>query len=150
MSSAPAARTLLAQVAAAVADGATLHCGGGHHDAGEAFVAPVLLTGVRPGTRGHREELFGPVAVVYRAADAADAVRIANDSPYGLGATVFTRDAELAGRVAEQLDVGMVSVNRLAPSSAALPFGGVKNSGVGRELGQLGMDEFANRKLVVS
>ncbi|WP_354241948.1 NAD-dependent succinate-semialdehyde dehydrogenase [Arthrobacter sp. UYEF20] len=149
MSSAAAARTLLAQVEGAVGDGATLHCGGFSTAAGEAHVAPALLTGVRPGTRAYREELFGPVAVVYRAEDEDDAVRLANDSPYGLGATVFTADAGRAGRIAERLEVGMVSVNRLAPSSAALPFGGVKNSGVGRELGPLGMDEFVNRKLLV-
>jgi succinate-semialdehyde dehydrogenase/glutarate-semialdehyde dehydrogenase len=149
MSSAEAARTLLAQVDAAVGDGATLHCGGFSTAAGDAFVVPALLTDVRPGMRAHREELFGPVAVVYRAEDEDDAVSLANDSPYGLGASVFTADADRADRIAERLDVGMVSVNRLAPSSAALPFGGVKNSGVGRELGPLGMDEFVNRKLLV-
>ncbi|WP_248758429.1 NAD-dependent succinate-semialdehyde dehydrogenase [Pseudarthrobacter sp. SSS035] len=149
MSSAAAARTLLAQVDGAVAEGATLLCGGFSTAAGEAYVSPTLLTDVRPGTRAYREELFGPVAVVYRAEDEDDAVRLANDSPYGLGASIFTADAGRADRIAERLEVGMVSVNRLAPSSAALPFGGVKNSGVGRELGPLGMDEFVNRKLVV-
>ncbi|WP_028267822.1 NAD-dependent succinate-semialdehyde dehydrogenase [Arthrobacter sp. MA-N2] len=151
MSSTAAAKSLIAQVNAAVASGATLHRGGTMASGrpGTAFVTPALLTGVRPGTRAYNEELFGPVAVVYRAEDEDDAVRLANDSPYGLGATVFTGDAAAAARMAERLEVGMVSVNRLAPSSAALPFGGVKNSGVGRELGPLGMDEFANRKLVV-
>ncbi|GAA2130819.1 NAD-dependent succinate-semialdehyde dehydrogenase [Arthrobacter humicola] len=147
MSSTTAARNLIAQINAAVASGATLHRGG--RLSGTAFVTPALLTDIRPGTRAHREELFGPVAVVYRAEDEDDAVRLANDSPYGLGAAVFTQDPERAARMAERLDVGMVSVNRLAPSSAALPFGGVKNSGVGRELGPLGMDEFVNRKLLV-
>lgn len=147
MSSATAARNLIAQINAAVASGAILHRGG--RLSGTASVTPALLTNIRPGTRAYREELFGPVAVVYRAEDEDDAVRLANDSPYGLGATVFTADAGRADRIAERLEVGMVSVNRLAPSSAALPFGGVKNSGVGRELGPLGMDEFVNRKLVV-
>ncbi|MDQ0819542.1 succinate-semialdehyde dehydrogenase/glutarate-semialdehyde dehydrogenase [Arthrobacter sp. V4I6] len=149
MSSAAAARTLLAQVEGAVAEGAALIGGGSSAAAGEAFVSPALLIGVRPGTRTYREELFGPVAVVYRAEDEDDAVRLANDSPYGLGASVFTADAGLADRIAERLEVGMVSVNRLTPSSAVLPFGEVKNSGVGRELGPLGMDEFVNRKLLV-
>lgn len=147
MSSNAAARSLVAQVNAAVACGATLHRGGTL--SGTAFVAPALLTGVKPGTPAYKEELFGPVAVVYRAKDEDDAVRLANDSTYGLGASVFTADAARASRVAERLDVGMVSVNQLPPSSAGLPFGGVKNSGVGRELGPLGMDEFVNRKLVV-
>lgn len=149
MSSAAAARTLLAQLESAVAEGATLLGGGCSAMAGETYVSPALLLDVRPGTRAYREELFGPVAVVYRAEDEDDAVRLANDSPYGLGASVFTADASRADRIAERLEVGMVSINRLVPSSAALPFGGVKNSGVGRELGPLGLDEFVNRKLLV-
>jgi succinate-semialdehyde dehydrogenase/glutarate-semialdehyde dehydrogenase len=147
MSSTSAARSLVAQINGAIASGARLHTGG--KISGSAFVTPALLTDIRPGTRAYSEELFGPVAVVYRAKDEDDAVRLANDSPYGLGASIFTGDAERAERVADRLEVGMVSVNQLPPSSAELPFGGIKNSGVGRELGPLGMDEFVNRKLVV-
>ncbi|WP_427015373.1 aldehyde dehydrogenase family protein [Pseudarthrobacter sp. P1] len=149
MFSAAAARELLAQIGDAVDAGARLHCGGAGTADGAEFVAPVLLTGVVPGMRAYSEELFGPVAVVYQVVDDDDAVRLANDSPFGLGATIFTGDPDRADRLAARLDVGMVSVNQLPPSDASLPFGGVKRSGVGRELGQLGLDEFANRKLVV-
>jgi succinate-semialdehyde dehydrogenase/glutarate-semialdehyde dehydrogenase len=98
--------------------------------------------------RAYHEELFGPVAVVYRTTSPADAVRIANDSPYGLGGAVFSSDVGLAAHVAGQLDVGMVGIDTTIKSAPELPFGGVKNSGIGRELGRLGLDEFANKKLV--
>lgn len=98
--------------------------------------------------RAYHEELFGPVAVLYRAASAEDAIRIANDSPYGLGGAVYSRDEVRAAHVADRLDVGMVGINTTIKSAPELPFGGVKNSGIGQELGRFGLDEFANKKLL--
>jgi len=107
-----------------------------------------VLSAVDPTMRAYREELFGPVAVLYRVDSAEHAVAIANDSPYGLGAAVFGHDETKAYEVADQLEVGMVGINTTIKSAPDLPFGGVKNSGVGRELGRFGLDEFANKKLV--
>jgi succinate-semialdehyde dehydrogenase/glutarate-semialdehyde dehydrogenase len=107
-----------------------------------------VLTGVTPEMRAYREELFGPVAVLYQVDSVDDAVELANDSPYGLGSAVFTGDLDQASDVANRLDVGMVGLNTTVKSAPDLPFGGVKNSGIGRELGRFGLDEFANKKLV--
>jgi succinate-semialdehyde dehydrogenase/glutarate-semialdehyde dehydrogenase len=107
-----------------------------------------VLTGIEPSNDAYREELFGPVAMVFRARDEQHAVEIANDTPYGLGSYVFTTDPEQAERVAEQLDAGMVFVNGVGVEGVELPFGGVKRSGFGRELGRWGIEEFLNRKLV--
>jgi succinate-semialdehyde dehydrogenase/glutarate-semialdehyde dehydrogenase len=98
--------------------------------------------------RAYHEELFGPIAVVYRVADDDAAVELANDSPYGLGAAVFCSNAERAQRVADRLECGMVWINSPVSSQADLPFGGVKRSGFGRELSDLGMREFVNHKLI--
>ena len=94
------------------------------------------------------EELFGPVASIIYARDERDAIRIANDSKYGLGASVWTQDLERGERVARQMETGTVYVNGLVKSDPRLPFGGIKNSGIGRELGRHGMLEFANAKTV--
>jgi succinate-semialdehyde dehydrogenase/glutarate-semialdehyde dehydrogenase len=94
------------------------------------------------------EELFGPVAVVHRAATEADAVALANDTPFGLGSYVFTNDSEQALRVADQLETGMVFINLTGADGVELPFGGVKRSGWGRELGRLGAEEFVNKKMI--
>ena len=136
------------QVEDAVAKGATLHLGGEVPDGEGAWYPATVLTGVEPSMRAHQEELFGPVAVLYRATSAQDAVAIANNSPFGLGAAVFGSDDARTQEVADRLDVGMVGINTLIKSAPDLPFGGVKNSGVGRELGRFGLDEFANKKLV--
>ena len=113
-----------------------------------AFYPATVLSGVDPSMRAYREELFGPVAVLYRVDSAGHAVAIANDSPFGLGAAVFGRDEARARDVADQLDVGMVGINTTIRSAPDMPFGGVKSSGVGRELGRFGLDEFANKKLL--
>lgn len=145
LSSEEAAEGLEKQVRRAVDDGATLALGGGRTG---AFFEPTVLTGVTENTAAWREEFFGPVAVVYRAADEADAVRIANGTPFGLGSYLFSTDPEQAARVAEQIEAGMVYVNLVLADSPELPFGGVKRSGIGRELGFLGADEFVNKKLI--
>ena len=107
-----------------------------------------MLTDVTPGMAAHHEELFGPVAVVYRAGSEDEAVALANDTSYGLGASVFSNDPERARRVGARIDAGMVFLNQAGGSQADLPFGGVKRSGVGRELGALGIEEFMNKKVV--
>ena len=95
-----------------------------------------------------KEELFGPVATVYKVASEEEAVEVANDTPFGLGSYVFTTDKEQAKRVADRIEAGMVYVNVVGADSAELPFGGVKRSGFGRELGRFGIDEFVNKKLI--
>jgi succinate-semialdehyde dehydrogenase/glutarate-semialdehyde dehydrogenase len=103
---------------------------------------------VDPDNDAYREEFFGPVATVYRVASEEEAIELANDSPFGLGSYVFTNDPEQAQRVADGLDTGMVYVNGVGLDSPELPFGGVKNSGFGRELGRYGIEEFTNKKLI--
>ncbi|MFZ3561859.1 MULTISPECIES: NAD-dependent succinate-semialdehyde dehydrogenase [unclassified Streptomyces] len=145
LSSVTAADTLERQVAAAVAEGATLHSegkrDGAHYPAG-------VLTGLTTEHATARQELFGPVAMVFKAADEDDALRIANDTPYGLGSYVFTNDPAQAERVAHGIEAGMVFVNGVGAEGAELSFGGVKRSGFGRELGRPGIEEFVNKKLI--
>jgi succinate-semialdehyde dehydrogenase/glutarate-semialdehyde dehydrogenase len=143
-----AAQGLMSQIDDAVAKGATVRTGGKRVDAGGSFVEATVLTDVTPDMRAFREELFGPVAVVYRVSDAEEAVQLANDTPYGLGGAVYTTDEELALAIADRLDTGMVWINEPEGGGAELPFGGTKRSGVGRELGPMGIDEFVNRKLI--
>lgn len=107
-----------------------------------------MITGVTPEMRAYSEELFGPAAVVYKVSDEDEAVELANSSPYGLGGAVWSQDVDKARAVADRLDTGMVWINGLAGSQADLPFGGVKRSGIGRELGKYGMAEFVNKKLI--
>jgi succinate-semialdehyde dehydrogenase/glutarate-semialdehyde dehydrogenase len=145
LSSPAAADRLQEQLAAATAQGATVVTGGQRQ--GNAFT-PTVLTGVTPENDAYREEFFGPVAAVYRVEDEDAAITIANDTPYGLGSYLFTTDAEQALRVADRIAAGMVYVNIVGADSPELPFGGVKASGFGRELGPLGADEFVNKKLI--
>ena len=145
LSSLAAAERLAEQVDRAVAQGATLVTGGVRDG---AFYPGTVLTGVTPEMDAYREEFFGPVGVVYRAEGEDEAVEIANATPFGLGSYVLTTDAEQADRVADRLDAGMVYVNVVLADSPELPFGGVKRSGTGREMGLLAADEFVNKKLV--
>ena len=145
LSSDAATERLEEQVDRAVAQGATAVLRGPRNG---NFFSPVVLSGVSADNDAYREEFFGPVAVVHRVTSEAEAVELANDTPFGLGSYVFTTDADQAMRVAEQLDAGMVFVNVVGAEGAELPFGGVKRSGVGRELGRFGMEEFVNKKLV--
>lgn len=145
LSSEAASANLQGQVERAVTSGATLALGGTR--AGTSF-APTVLVDVDEHNPAHREEFFGPVASVYRVASESEAVRIANDTPFGLGSYLFTTDPEQALRVADSIDAGMVYINIVGADSAELPFGGVKRSGYGRELGRFGVGEFANKKLI--
>jgi succinate-semialdehyde dehydrogenase / glutarate-semialdehyde dehydrogenase len=143
-----AVETLKAQVEDSVAAGATIRTGGFDHPGPGAFVDPVVITGVTPTMRVFREETFGPVAAVVRVPDEEAAIELANDSDYGLGASVWTRDVERGKGVAEKLESGMVFVNEVVVSDARLPFGGMKRSGYGRELGEWGIHEFTQIKSV--
>ncbi|GGA68187.1 aldehyde dehydrogenase family protein [Pseudoclavibacter endophyticus] len=145
LSSLAAAERLQAQIDRAVEQGATVVVGGTRDG---AYVPGTVLTGVTPEMDAYREEFFGPVGAVYRVADEAEAVRLANDTPFGLGSYVFTTDAEQAQRVADQIEAGMVFINAVLADEAALPFGGVKRSGTSRELGLLAADEFVNKKVI--
>ncbi|MCW3008135.1 MAG: succinate-semialdehyde dehydrogenase [Solirubrobacterales bacterium] len=148
LSSERTVETLMEQVGDAVDKGARVVVGGGRPDRPGAFFEPTILTDVTPDMRPYHEELFGPVAVVYRVRTEDEAVVLANDTPFGLGGSVFCTDLERARRVADRVDSGMVWINQPTASRPELPFGGIKRSGYGRELSDLGMFEFANRKLI--
>lgn len=148
MSSLHARADLVAQVADAVEKGATVHTGGQVPDGSGAYYPATVLSGVTAEMRAFHEELFGPVAVLYRVASAQEGIDLANDSPFGLGGAVFTSDPQEATYVSDRLEVGMVGINTTVKSAPELPFGGIKASGVGRELGKFGLNEFANKKLL--
>ncbi|MDR7084174.1 succinate-semialdehyde dehydrogenase/glutarate-semialdehyde dehydrogenase [Arthrobacter ginsengisoli] len=148
LSSTAALDGLAAQVDDAVAKGATVLTGGGRLDQPGAWFQPTVLAGVTEDMRAFSEELFGPVAVLYRVSSEDEAVELANNSVYGLGAVIQSTDPAKAAEIADRLETGMVYINEAPGSAAELPFGGIKRSGVGRELGKYGMDEFVNRKLI--
>ena len=148
LSSEAALQHLLAQVDATVKAGATLLLGGQRIDRPGAFMQPTILSGIQPGNPGYRDEFFGPVASFYRVKDTAAAIALANDSDFGLGGSVWTRDEARGRRVASLVHTGMMFINNLDWADADLPFGGVRLSGHGRELGQLGIQEFVNHKMV--
>jgi succinate-semialdehyde dehydrogenase/glutarate-semialdehyde dehydrogenase len=138
------------QVEASIAKGARRLCGGEIPNGPGAFYPPTVLSDVKKGMPAYDEEMFGPVAAVIKVKDVAEAIRVANDSPFGLGGGVFTRDLALGERLAtEEIDSGLVFVNGTVVSDPKLPFGGVKDSGYGRELSSFGIQEFVNIKTVV-
>ena len=148
LSSEAAAVQLAGQVDKAVAEGATVVLGGKRPDRPGAFMEATILTDIKPGMAAYHEELFGPVAAFYRVKEEQAAIDLANDSPFGLGGSVFTKDVKRGEHVADQIDTGMVFINHPTWTQADLPFGGTKRSGYGRELSELGIDEFVNKKLI--
>jgi succinate-semialdehyde dehydrogenase/glutarate-semialdehyde dehydrogenase len=145
LSSEAAAANLGTQVEQAVSNGAVLRSEG---EPRGAFFPGGVLENVTPENPAFHQELFGPVAMVFKVGSEDEAVAVANDTPFGLGSYVFTTDPEQAQRVADRLDVGMVFVNGVNADGVELPFGGVKRSGFGRELGRYGIEEFVNKKLI--
>ncbi|WP_115685619.1 NAD-dependent succinate-semialdehyde dehydrogenase [Corynebacterium senegalense] len=146
LSSRNAAEKLRRQLDDAIAAGATLHAGGELAEKG-AYLSPAVITGIPRGSESYYDEFFGPVAEVYKVSSDEEALEVANDSRYGLGGAVLSTDEDRAKALAAKLKVGMANVNTPAGEGAELPFGGVKRSGYGRELGPLGMDEFVNKQL---
>lgn len=149
LSSRQARDDLTKQVAKAINNGATLHYAGEPVSGEGFFYPPTILTNITRDNPAWFEEFFGPVAQVYVVEDDDEAVALANDSHYGLGGSVFSQDIERAKRLASRIETGMVFINALTGTAAELPFGGVKRSGYGRELSDLGIKEFVNQKLVV-
>lgn len=140
--------TLLDQIDRAVAKGAKVVMGGRRVDRPGSFMQPTILTNIKPGNPAFREEFFGPVALFFRVKNEDEAVALANDSDFGLGGSIFTKDIARGKRVATRIDTGMVFINHPTWTTPNLPFGGIKNSGYGRELSSLGIQEFVNKKLV--
>ena len=139
---------LLKQVDVAVKHGAVVVMGGKRLNRAGSYMQPTILTNVKPDNPAFRTEFFGPVAMVFPVKDEAAAIALANDSDFGLGGSVFTGDLARGRRVASAVDTGMMFINNLNWSDADLPFGGIKNSGYGRELGEMGIQQFVNKKLV--
>lgn len=139
---------LLEQVENAVDAGAKLLIGGARVDRPGAYMQPTILTDIEPENPAFRQEFFGPVALMFRVKDEDEAVALANDSDYGLGGSIFTQDVVRGQRLASRIETGMVFINHPTWTASDLPFGGIKNSGYGRELSRLGIEEFVNKKLV--
>jgi succinate-semialdehyde dehydrogenase / glutarate-semialdehyde dehydrogenase len=148
LSSEAALTLLLSQVEKAVAHGATIVTGGKRANQKGAFMQPTILTDVAPDNPAYSQEFFGPVALVFPAEDEEEAIAIANDSPFGLGGSIYTKKIEHGKRLASRIETGMVFLNYPSISTADLPFGGIKRSGYGKELSDLGIQEFVNRKLI--
>jgi len=148
LASIAAADEVAAQVTTAIRQGATLRAGGHRVEGPGAYLEATVLTDVTPEMDAYYEEIFGPVVLVFRAENEEHAIALANDSPFGLGASVFGTDPERNRRVAKRIEAGMVYLNKSGGSEADLPFGGIKRSGMGRELGAAGIEEFMNKKSV--
>jgi succinate-semialdehyde dehydrogenase/glutarate-semialdehyde dehydrogenase len=148
LSSDAALQLILRQIQEATSRGAQTVLGGGRAGKVGAFLEPTILTNVTSDNPAHKEEFFGPVALIFPAKDEEEAIAIANDSPFGLGGSVYTSDVERGKRVASRMETGMVFINYPDVSLPELPFGGVKRSGYGKELSSLGIEEFVNRKLI--
>jgi succinate-semialdehyde dehydrogenase / glutarate-semialdehyde dehydrogenase len=139
---------LLKQVDGAISKGAKLVMGGKRIDRPGSYMEPTILMDIKPENPAFRDEFFGPVALFFRVKDEDEAIALANDSDFGLGGSVFTKDVARGKRVASRVETGMMFINNISWSDAELPFGGIKNSGYGRELGDMGIQEFVNKKLV--
>lgn len=150
MNSARAKQKLQKQVDEAIAAGAHVYAGNQPIDLPGQFFQPTILTDITKDNPAYDQEMFGPVAAVYQVHSEAEAIALANDSSYGLGSTVFSNDPEHADRVAQQLEAGMTTINRAWITAPELPFGGVKHSGYGRELYQLGLNAFVNEHLILN
>jgi succinate-semialdehyde dehydrogenase/glutarate-semialdehyde dehydrogenase len=148
LSSEAAAVHLADQVKRSVDEGARVLLGGNRVNREGAFMEPTILTDLKPGITAYHEELFGPVASFYVVKDEQAAIDLANDSDYGLGGSIFTSDIARGKRIADQIDTGMVFINHPTWTKENLPFGGTKQSGFGRELSELGINEFVNKKLI--
>jgi len=148
LSSESALVDLLKQVDGAIAKGAKLLMGGKRVDRAGSYMQPTILMDIKPENPAFREEFFGPVALFFRVKDEEAAIALANDSDFGLGGSVFTKDLARGKRVASRVETGMMFINNISWSDAELPFGGIKDSGYGRELGDMGIQEFVNKKLV--
>jgi succinate-semialdehyde dehydrogenase/glutarate-semialdehyde dehydrogenase len=148
LSSEQALLDLLKQVDGAVSHGAKVIMGGKRVARPGSYMEPTILTDIKPGNPAFREEFFGPVALFFRVKNEDEAIALANDSDFGLGGSVFTKDIARGRRVASRVDTGMMFINNISWSDAELPFGGIKDSGYGRELGNMGIQEFVNKKLV--
>ncbi|HTV32907.1 MAG TPA: NAD-dependent succinate-semialdehyde dehydrogenase [Methylocella sp.] len=136
------------QIKTAVGGGAKIVLGGKRIDRPGYFLEPTILTDIKSENPAYYQEFFAPVALIFRVKGEQEAVKLANDSPYGLGGTVITKDPERGKRVARQIETGMVFINQATWTAPDLPFGGIKNSGYGRELSELGIGEFVNKKLI--
>ncbi len=147
LSSVTARDTVVEQVKHAVEQGATLHTGGDAVQGDGAFMRPAVLTGVTKGMDAYSQEIFGPVAVIYGVDSSDEAVELANDVSFGLSGSVWGKDVTHAQQIADRLEVGMAYINEHGTTLPGLPFGGVKQSGFGRELGRWGMGEFVNTRL---
>ncbi|MFT3796434.1 NAD-dependent succinate-semialdehyde dehydrogenase [Flavobacterium sp.] len=148
LSSEEAAQKVARQVADTVKQGAKVVVGGKRIEREGAFMEFTVLTNIKPGMTAYSEEIFGPVVSFYKVKDEAAAIKLANDTSFGLGGSVFSKDKTRAIRVASQIDTGMVFINQNVASRPELPFGGTKRSGYGRELSALGIEEFMNKKLI--